>query len=609
MQNLFQRIHGADDENENFDAAFYNLQSPSQDQSKWLGNIAGNVAAISANVTQCGGIMQNYVATVERRLDEATRKKRRAVTRRDIVVDAQGVIRIGEYYDDGSAGSFSTLMTNVRGEWCVYRLNFTKTEVVGEWFGIAFPQTGHFVIGKCGNLKKSTLYEYFVRSNVKFNAKIKESHIENALFNKFLPLINDCGNVWTFPELAGWNGGKFLDKTTVNFAMRRDFPKLPIVEKSFRRVEDPGRKCGPYFEAAKNIRRWQDKMFVLTAPIAGVLSSVFAEEGVKISQCLNFVLLDTTQKARLVVMLQIFDRDISQVILADANDKKIESELSKANDELIIIDSVVRESDKPYIKQKKRENTARIFRQMLERNDTSFGIKREIHAVPVFINSDRMLDRGVKNIFLDRGFWGKELSGSEALGESFEAFLTLFVDYTERFQEEIRSIIRRFKASNKEWVMLWEIYEYFWEAHQIDIKRLLNIPEDIDWAGLLNEKNDSDELKKMFVHGLRLHIGNFRLVFKKRGQPFVNDAVFYDDEHVYFSRYVLNRAIYMCGLTAYKYNLLCQLRESGDLVTDVEGLTRRPQIGGKRVEMYQFRRKLFNVLGEPDIVDLGGIQE
>lgn len=335
MPNLFERIQGANDENENFNAAYFNLQSPSQDQSKWLGNIAGDVAAISANVMQCGGVMQNYVATVERRLNEATRKKRRAVTRRDIVVDAQGNICIGEYYDDGSDGTFAKLMLNVQGNWNVYRLKFEKTEVAGEWFGISFPKTGHLVVGRCENMTKGALYRYFVQVNVLFNAKIKETHIENALFTTFAPLINDCRNVWTLPELAGWNGGKFLYRSKVSFATRRDFPKLPIAEKDFRKIEEPVRKCASYFQAAKNICRWQDRIFVLTAPVAGLLSSVLAEKGVRNKNFLNFVLLDTTQQERLVSMLQIFNREISSVIAADANDKKIKSELEKSNDELV----------------------------------------------------------------------------------------------------------------------------------------------------------------------------------------------------------------------------------------------------------------------------------
>lgn len=612
---LFENVSENMDKSENrtIHPAYYNAQAvphPSQDYSQWMGNIAGNVAAINANVMQCGGMMQNYVATVERRLDEATRKKRRAVTRRDIVIDAQGNICIGEYYDDGSDGTFSKLMLDVRGEWNVYRLKFEKTEVAGEWFGISFPKTGHLVVGKCENITKGVLYRYFVQANVLFNAKIKETHIENALFTKFAPLINDCRNVWTLPELAGWNGGKFLYSSKVSFATRRDFPRLPIAEKNFRQIEAPEKKCHAYFQVAKNICRWQDRIFVLTAPVAGIMSSVLAEEGMKNKNFLNFVLLDTTQKEGLVNMLQIFNREISSVIAADANDKIIKSELEKSNDELVIVDAVVRAHDKQYVKQKKRENAVRIYRQISERIDTSFGIRRAINAMPVFLNSDRILDRNAKNIYIDRGFWGKQNSISGTPGEGFEAFLTLFVDFAERYQKNIRGIIRRFKLSDyykrgNMWEVLWEIYMTFWQTYNVDIRTLLNVPKDINWAKLLNQGENSDELKEVFVQGLRQHIGNFTMAFKRRGQLFEYEGCVYDNEYIWIPVPVMNKILHMCGLGSYKYDILCELRKSGGLVTDTEGFTCRLQIGGKRTEMYRFRRELFNVLGEPDIIDLG----
>lgn len=613
-QKLFEYVSDHKDKSENrtIHPAYYNAQAPhpSQDCSQWMGSIAGNVAAINANITQCGGMMQNYVTTVERRLDEAARKKRRAVTRRDIVTDAQGNICIGEYYDDGSDGTFSKLMLNVQGEWNVYRLKFVKTEVAGEWFGISFPKTGHLVVGKCENITKGALYRYFVKANILFNTKIKEAHIENVLFTKFAPLINACQNVWTLPELAGLNGGKFLYSSKVSFATRRDFPKLPIVEKSFRKVEEPEKKCASYFQIAKNICRWQDRIFVLTAPVAGLMSSVLAEEGIKNKNFLNFVLLDTTQQERLVNMLQIFNRDISSVIAADANDKKIKSELEKSNDELVIVDAVVRAHDKQYAKQKKRENAVRIYRQISERTDISFGIRRAINAMPVFLNSDRILDRNAKNIYIDRGFWGKQNYISGTTGEGFEAFLTLFVDFAERFQKDIRGIIRRFKLSDNYkqgniWEVAWEIYEAFWQAHKVDIRTLLNVPKDINWAKLLNQGENSDELKEVFVQGLRLHIGDFPMAFKKRGQLFEYEGCVYDDEYIWIPVPVMNKIVHMCGLGSYKYDILCELRKSGGLVTDTEGFTCRLQIGGKRTETYRFRRELFYMLGEPDIIDLG----
>ena len=53
-----------------------------------------------------------------------------------------------------------------------------------------------------------------------------------------------------------------------------------------------------------------------------------------------------------------------------------------------------------------------------------------------------------------------------------------------------------------------------------------------------------------------------------------------------------------------KNRILHEAREKRMLITDTEGYTRKMQIGGKRVEMYQFSRNALNVPGGAEIIDL-----
>ena len=246
---LFERIGNNDVQTAPQPQAYEHYPSMQQPYLKFTEQhqIAENVASINANVVQQAQALQGYVDTVEQRLNEATRKKRRIVTSRDIILDAQGTICLAEHYSDNSESKYSPLFVNAKGAWNVYRLKFEKIPERKEMFGIMFAETKHWIVGECGKVTESGLYADFIRAGIIFNTAIKIQHAKAALFQKFAPEINCCTNSWALPELAGMNNGKFLDATTVNFAARRDFPKFPILQKKFNYVKEAEKKSAPYF--------------------------------------------------------------------------------------------------------------------------------------------------------------------------------------------------------------------------------------------------------------------------------------------------------------------------------------------------------------------------
>lgn len=80
--------------------------------------------------------------------------------------------------------------------------------------------------------------------------------------------------------------------------------------------------------------------------------------------------------------------------------------------------------------------------------------------------------------------------------------------------------------------------------------------------------------------------------------------IYYNADTVWISPQILKMMLSKNGLLPEKTRLLHEAREKRMLITDAEGYSRKMQIGGKRVEMYQFRRNSLNIPGGAEIIDL-----
>lgn len=220
-------------------------------------------------------------------------------------------------------------------------------------------------------------------------------------------------------------------------------------------------------------------------------------------------------------------------------DKDLREELQKVNDEVLLVNAEVKDSDKYYRRCKTHENITKIITKICEKDNRFFGIHRNVNTALAVFGSGRILDRRAINVYVDKSF---------------------FAD-----QEAVSN-----------------------------------------WRRLLNDMFDSEEIRDTFIHGVREHIADYPIVEKKYGCEIVDAVCVYDNEFFWIPPQFMQSILKGIGLMPYKLVILNDLRESGDLKTDSEGLSRRLKIGGKRVEMYQFRKAIFNVIGEPEITDLGG---
>lgn len=571
--------------------------------------ILHHLRMLDTNVNCTQQQMREYLNITEKRIQAATRKRRKSLVNQFMAAKSDGEIMLVDVYNDGSQEARKMIL-NVCGEWKVYRIHFSKIEQQEEKFAIFFPSNRYWIIGNVNKSNGKYLYEYFIRAGIVFNSEIRKSQIQEALFKQFAPQIDNSCDRMEITELAGWNNNRYLFAENFIYSGRKDFPELPILYKSFRYIEKADKYFTEYFTAIQNIKRWQDRLLIMMYPVIGVLSSVLAEEGIKNMCYMNLVLLESFEKEALMQFFQIFNRGTNHAIMADLNDKNLREELQKVNDEVFIVDAAVGK-DSVYRKKKGEENVKKIIEKLCK-NSSSFDIQRKINAALVIFNDSVIAEKRACNIFVTKEFIKDERKMSEALrSNAMSAFLSSFISYAERHMEDIRSIMRKYKNEETDekkrlLMVTWEIIANgFWESEGVDLAQEAKFPIQIDFDSLCENPYDSDSLLDILIQVVRKEIFHFYILEKRQGVVSRDLACYYQENNLWIPPQILDRMLSRNGMLPQKLQILSELKSENVIHTDADGLTRRIQINGKRFEAYQFRRDFFNKPGWVDIVDLG----
>lgn len=570
--------------------------------------ILHHLRMLDTNVNCTQQQMREYLNITEKRIQAATRKQRRCRINQIVATQENGEIILVDVYNDGYREARQFIL-NIRGNWKIYRLAFTKTVQDTDKFAIAFTTNGVWVIGNLNKNNGKNLYEYFVKAGIVFNPEIRRTQIQEALFVHFSPLIENCADRLELPELGGWSGNRFLCAENFLYLKRQDFPDLPILHKKFKFIDKAQKQCYRYFEIVQNICRWQDRILVMLWPVMGILSSIIAEEGIENKFYLNFILMEEVDQKLFNRIFQVFNRERNLTIGADMNDKILKKELSEVNDEVIIIDATA-SINSAYIKRKTEENVKRIINKICK-NDTNFGIKRAVNAALVILNTSLIADKRALNVFVTKEFIADKRKVEEALqNNAIEAFLSTYICFAQEHMGDIRSTIRKYKneeVEEKKGVlrMTWEIEKMFWESEGVDLAKMVKIPGRIDFDLLCEDLYDSDSLLEVFIQVVRKEICHFFVMEKGQNKALEKSVCFYKNNDLWIPPQILDRMLNRNGLLPQRLQILSELKSKEIIQTDSEGLTRRLQIDGKRFEAFQFKRDFFNKPGSVDITDLG----
>lgn len=570
--------------------------------------ILNQVQQINAGVQQNNQALNNYVTEIEKKIQALEKSKRRSLESVFIAVQTNGTVLLVYAYDSGDTEG-KVLATNLIGNWKIYRLKFKKTEQKSEKFAIVFPNTSIYIVG---NFKKNSgagLFDYFVKAGVVFNPLLKDKEIKKALFTTFSPLIENCRNVLEIPELAGWYRQKFIHADNYLFDQRSDFPDLPIFEKHFPIAKKEGSTLKDYLHLMCKIKNCRDRIVLIELPIIGMLTSLFVQSGMMPSFYVNLIFLDDTNRDIFVKFTQIFNRDMTEIVRADANDTELRKELLRYNDEVLILDAS-RENLSQYQKKKIHNNVKRIKEKILE-NSISYGIQQPINVALMILNVSAECGKQALNLFIDKNFF-RDADEMDEIYQSpeIDGFIHGFIDFVQTHFDEVVGIIEKFKnleidKRTRSLEAAFEILTYYSKSVGIDLIQEAQLPKNIDFEVFFDDIFDTEDLLEIFKRIVRKEIGHFTLFEKGKGNSEKKMACFFNTDNLWIHPQILDRILGKNGILPLKLQILSRAKESGALKTDGEGLTRRLQIYGSRSEFYQFSKDFFNEFGMTDIIDLG----
>ncbi len=545
---------------------------------------------------------------LEKRVNAVGRKKRRSCTERRLVTDVSGEILLRTVYDDGFQ-EINAFVKNLSGMWKVNLIDLQTIDEPYEKYIITFPMTKIWVIGSRRHLSGNKLREAFIKAGVQFYPSISKSTIEDVLFQTFAPLIENCCSTIVFQELAGWHQNEFLYQEKLMYPRRMDLPKMPIQDKHFLTISNSREKVRGFFSLYRKIKKWEDRLYLLEIQILGIMASIFYEEGLTINFFLNLVFLENVPETILIKMLQIFNRNTFQGLRGDANEREIRDWLKGCNDEVIMVDANMTESN--YKRKKIEMNIAAIARKICQRGNASLGIAKDITASLVIFNNRSMCLPGCINIVLGNESFGNIRELEKLLDDGVvESFLCEFICFAELNLQNIKYLIRQESTKNikNEQKLLqaaFSIIKSFGDAQGWDIVQELNMPREIDFSNMLMTALSTEDMVGHCIRAIRKDIKHFTMIKRAYGKEFKGHACYYDETKIWIPTKVFDRLLGRNGLLPYKLDFLAAIKDTGGLCTDAEGLSTRLQIGQKRFEAYAFLRSTFDLPGTVDIVNLG----
>lgn len=565
--------------------------------------IMQSLALVNANVLDASKCVTDHLQIMEKKLQNAEKKKRKSCVSESLAFQNNGKIVLVENYDDKTQ-DVKEFTYNLKGRWSVARIAFRKVDIKDCKYIILFPDANIWIAGDVKKNSGKNLYEAFVKAGVIFAPDNSVSKIQRILFATFAAEIDRTQARYYFPELAGWNGGKFFYAENCNYEKRLAFPELPVTKKHFTFLRGNKGHIEIYINTLRNITHWQERLLLLEMPILGLLASIYAEEGRKIDFALNLVSCDSTLPSDLIYALRIFNREQLFSIDAGAAGNYIRDILKDANDELIIVDATGEGSS--YLKKKRQDNVQHIVRKICHEGNSAFGIIRDINASLLIINSSRLLQEDVINLMLSKDIFRFKASVAGEANQVAAIYFSEFIVFAERRIEELRAIIRNTKGDRKGILLSgWNILHLFCNEQGIDLSSAGGFPGKIDMEKLLEKFDIPDDLTDMVTRIIRKEIQHWGVIEKCKLQKYVFSACYYDKKYFWIPTKIFDRMLAQEGMLPYKLNALYEMKKTGNLQTDPNGLSSRVQIGGNRIETYKFRRSCFSMAGEADIVDLG----
>lgn len=553
-------------------------------------------------------LLQNVQAMIHKAEIQNRKKRRRKVG--DVLLVSPGYfLCMSRVYDDGTNELFR-LTDYLTGRHTVYILDFQGREKC-EKFGIYFENERVWVVGNKKDLRPEYLLNCFIKSVGALNPSISRAVAGRILFDFFAVRIEQTENRVKIPILAGWNDGDFIHAGNMPFRPGTGFPDLPIFKKSFPSVRLTQEIMGLYFKEVGRISQWKDRLIISIYPFAGILSSTFNSFGQPIDFCINFVEIGDVDRKRICSWLKIFDRDFLLPYSLDVSDSYMEKLIGETNDEILICDANWQEEDSNYKKNKIKNNLKKVLNAMKKQGNCCNNKEFKSCFACVFFSGQKVLQKGVFNVWADEKICPKYDLYSLAFLEKkvMESVLSDFVIFVKNNEKMIwEKIVKIRKGSDSRYSVVagvYDIYTQYWNEKGVCINQLLEIPEEIVWAEVFDECiENGDEILEEFIRAMRKNIKNFYALKKERMGKYRENAIYFSDEYIWIPTNIFDAILKKEKILLYRNDILLWLKEGGHIYTDINGYSRKILVSKIQFETYQLKKSLFDEPGKVKILDL-----
>lgn len=465
-------------------------------------------------------------------------------------------------------------------------------------------------------MKPEYMFSCFSKYIGPFEAGVSSSIIGKVLFDFFAVQIDQNQKKICIPVLAGWSNGDFLHSQNFMFKHVTEFPFLPVFKKNFPVEKMTKDIFNFYFGEIGKINNWKNRLIIALYPFAGIMSSIFNSFGESIDFCINFIEIGGVDRKRICAWFKIFNRDFLLPYSLDITGSDLEKLVMETKDEILICDANWQEEDSNYKKNKIKNNVKKVINAMKKQG--SFRNNKEFESCfsCVFFSGQKVLQKGVFNIWADEKLYPKSDLYSLAFLEKkvMESVLSDFVIFVKNNEKIIwEKIVKIRKGSDSSYSVVaavYDIYTQYWNKKGVCINQSLEIPEEIVWAEVFDECiENGDEILEEFIRAMRKNIKNFYAIKKERMGKYRKNAIYFLDEYIWIPTDIFDAILEKEKILLYHNDILLWLKEGGYLYTDIYGYSRKILVSKIQFETYQLKKSLFDEPGKVKILDLARREE
>lgn len=536
--------------------------------------------------------------------NERIMKKKRKSGGVACVVQLEDRLSYVQLFDDQTK-EMKDLTINLIPDFEVYKIRFEGIRCNEDFVGIYFKSADFYIVDVVDWCNGKRLRKAFVKNHVIFNAQISKSKVEDLLEDFFLPKIYEAKNMLTIPALAGWFNGRFLSAKTFAFRKAEGIPKLPIQTKKLQEYEENECFFESYFQEIRGITDWRNRCWIMLFPVAGMLESLLEGQGIRCDKYINFVMLTDESLSRYYRYFQVFGREKFTA------QEPTEETACHLKDEVFIMNACPDGMCSQY-RQGQYLNRCRGMAEKIVKGDIFTEEGRCISTPTIVFSNQTSRSRYAVNLFVDTDFLVDNQNEKTRLIE--DAFGNVFFHVLKYFEQNYDEILGNIVAIKNDcpqatWFdITYDILKKFWEYFGINMEKMAEIPEAINYQKVISESLQfDDDVINDGITIIRSGMTGRTIKEKRYGEKVEEGCILYDKESVMFPTKILYEIFSEKGFSSQVCRrFLVEARTRDCLKTDNgTSLSRQIQADRKVQEVYQFKREFFVRIGLPDIIDLG----